>query len=215
MPTPASDSVAAIRAMLDKTGARALLLVQSSNAPAGTFVQLPSVIVLEGATDWDRDSVRNSLAAAAGKLWTTSQLGAGWTAGTSGRHAIERLNGLGTLIFTTQGRLLFLSDDAQLLATVLDRVGTTRTAGALTYAAGFRNSKERSNYERIMASLDFSSAYGFTGLRLPSRSENAPAFFTGNLASLGRVLSNIAEIRVTEEDRGTSTVQTIVYQEQQ
>lgn len=210
-----SDSVVAVRTMLEKSGARTMLLLQSSSAPAGTFVQLPSVIVLEADTDWDRDSVRNSLSGAAGKLWTTSQLGAAWTAGTSGQHAIERLNGLGTLIYSTQGRLLFLSDDAQLLATVLDRVGTSRIAGALTYAAGFRHSRERSNYERIMASLDFSSAPGLTGFGLLGQPGNAPAFFSGNLASLGRVLSSVAEIRVTEEDRGNATLQTVVYQQSQ
>jgi hypothetical protein len=54
-----SDSVAAARAMADKSGVRALLLVQSS--AAGTFVQMPCVIVLEGGRDWDRDQVRSSL----------------------------------------------------------------------------------------------------------------------------------------------------------
>ena len=76
-----SDSEAAVRAMVDKAGARSVLLLQASSPAAGTFVEIGSAIVLAGAADWDRDSVRSALTAAAGKLWTTSQLGAGWVAG--------------------------------------------------------------------------------------------------------------------------------------
>jgi hypothetical protein len=207
LPTDAgiADSEAATRAMLDKAGAGSVLLVQASSPAAGTFVQMGSVIVLAGSGDWDRDSVRSALTAAAGKLWTTSQLGAGWVTSTLGRHAIERLDGLGTLMFADYGRLLFLSNDSRLLGAVLDRVGTGPTVGALTYVAGFRHLRERPNYERVMTALDFAGS---------ARNERggAPSFFTGNIASLSEVFSDLVEMRVTEEERGLATVQTVVYQ---
>jgi hypothetical protein len=198
--------VAVARAMVDKTGVRALLLVQSSSPATGTFAQMPSVIVLQGAADWDPDSVRRSLTAAAGKSWTTSQLGAGWVSGTAGRRPIERLDGLGTLVLAHSGRLLFLGNDVQLLTAMLDRTGTSPADVAFTYAAGFRHMRERASYERVMAALDFTSSAG-----RQDGSEGAPPFFSGNIASLGRVLSKIAEVRVTEEERGSITVQTVVY----
>jgi hypothetical protein len=194
-----SGSVAAIRDMVEKSGGRALLLVQSSAAAGGPFVRLPSVIVLENTGDWDHDSVRSSLATAAGKLWTTSHLGAGWVSGTSGRHTVERLDGLGTLLFAIRGRLLFLGNDLRLLEAVLDPVGTSPANAALTYAAGFRHSRERENYQRVMVALDFPA------------SGTAPAFFSGNIASLSRVLSSVAEVRVTEEQKGMATFQTVLY----
>ena len=199
-----SGSVAAIRAMVEKSGGRALLLVQSSAPAGGPFVRLRSVIVLENADvgDWDRDSVRSSLATAAGRLWTTSQLGAGWVSGTSGRHPFERLDGLGALMFAVRGRLLFLGNDLRLLSAVLDQAGTSPANVALTYAAGFRRSREQQNYQRVMAALDFPAP------------ATAPTFFSGNIASLGRVLSSVAEVRVTEEQRGTATLQTVRYQMQ-
>ena len=200
-----SDSVAAARAMVDKSGGRALLLVQSSSPAAGTFVRMPSVIVLAGAQDWDRDSLRSALGDAAGHLWTTSQLGAAWVTGTSGSHPIERLDGLGTLMFATQGQLVFLSNDARLLAGVLNRAGTAPPAGAFTYAAGFRHSRERSNYERVMTALDFTPSRG-------NRPDGAPAFFSGNIASLSRVLSKVIEIHFTEQEKDTTMVQTVRYQ---
>ena len=201
-----SDSIAAVRSLAGKTAGRALLLVQSSMPLSGTFVRTPSVIVLQGAQDWDRGAVRASLTVAAGKLWTTSQLGAGWVDGTAGRHPIERLDGLGTLLFASGGRLLFLSNDSGLLASVLDRAADTPPAGALTYAAGFRHSRERSNYERAMSALDFTSSAG-NDLDL----NHAPAFFSGNVGSLSRVLSKVAEVRTTEEERGSVTFETVVY----
>jgi len=203
-----SDSEAAARAMLDKAGARTVLLLQASSPAAGTFVQMRTVIVLAGTADWDRDSVRGALTAAAGKLWTTSQLGAGWIGGVTGRHSIERLDGLGTLMFADRGRLLFLSNDAGLLARVLDRLGTRPAAGAFTYAAGFRHLRERPNYERVMAALDFASSLGSMGFG----QAGTPTFFTGNIGSLSHVLSQVAEVHVTEEERGSATVQTVVYQ---
>lgn len=209
-----SDSVAAARSLADKAASRALLLVQSSAPAEGTFVPVYSVIVLAGAGEWDLDAVRNSLSAAAGKLWTTSQLGAGWLRGTAGRHSVERLDGLGTLLFATRGRLLFLANDAGLLAATLDRVGTAAPAGAFTYAAGFQHSRERANYARIMAALDFA---GFAGDPEDGQGLRgaAPPFFSGNIGSLSRVLSKIAEVRVTEQENEAGTVQTVVYQLEQ
>jgi hypothetical protein len=197
-----TDSVAAVRAMADKAGARAVLLVQSSAPASATFVRVPSVIVLDGVQDWNGDAVRASLTAAAGKLWTASRLGAGWVSGTAGRNPVERLDGLGALTFAVRGRLLFLGDDVGLLAAVLDRAGASASTGALDYAAGFRHSQERSTYARVMAALDFGSR---------TEDDVAPAFFSANIGSLSRVLSNVAEIRITEEERGDITLQTVVY----
>jgi hypothetical protein len=109
-------------------------------------------------------------------------------------------------VFAHSGRLLFLGNDVQLLTAVLDRIGTSPANGALTYAAGFRHIRERASYERVMAALDFTSSAGRA-----NGSDGAPAFFSGNVASLSRVLSKIAEIRITEEERGSITVQTVVY----
>jgi hypothetical protein len=195
-----SDSIASVRGMVDKSRARSVMLVQSSAADSGTFVHLPSVIVLEAAENWAPDSVRSALGAAAGKLWTTSQLGAGWVNGTAATHPVERLDGLGSLLFAAQGRLLFLSDDSGLLAAVLDRASTPQTTSAVTYAAGFRHLRERANYQRMMAALDFTSPAG------------TPAFFSGNIGSLSNVLSRLTDVRFTEEERAGMTMQTVVYE---
>jgi hypothetical protein len=209
--TGVSDSTSAIRTMLDRGRAHASLLIQSSSPVAGTFIQTPSVIVIAAAADWDHDLVRSSLASAAGRLWTTSQLGAAWTLTTVGSHPIERLDGLGTLAYAMRGPLLFLSNDPRMLSAVLDRVGTSAPAKPLTYAAGYRHLRERPNYERIMAALDFTSASANRGF-YRQQNEDAPTFFSGNIGSLGRVFASVGAMQLTEEERGSATVQTVVYQ---
>jgi len=201
LPTAAGvgDSEEAVRKLAEKAGARSVLLVQASASTGETFVRMHSVIVLAAQSDWDAAEVRSALSAAAGGLWTTAGVGAGWTSAAAGRHAVERLDGLGSLMFAASGQLLFLGNDAGWMAAVLDRAGARPPAGGVSYAAGFRHARERANYQRIMTALDFGQ-------------EGGPAFFSANLGSLSQVLSGIAEVRVTEEDRAGVTSQTVVYQ---
>ncbi len=210
-----ADSLAAVRVMIDKARVRGLLLVQSSSRGNGTFVQTPAVVVLQGVLqsggNWDRDAVRSALTTAAGKLWSTSQLGAGWTADGS-TPELDRLDGLATLVFANRGNLLFISNDARLLESVLARSGTAAPGTSYTYAAGFRHSREAASYERVMTALDFSSAPANSQILFSDASEGAPAFFSQNIASLGRVLAKLNEISITEEERGNVTMQTVVYQ---
>jgi len=196
-----SGAIAAVRGMLEKAGAQSVLWMQSSGAVSGTFFRLPSVIVVAGAADWDAGAVRSALSDATGSVWTTAHLGAGLASATAGRHTVERLDGLGSLMFATRGRVLYLANDASMLATVLDRSSATSSGTALTYAAGFRHLRERPVFDRITAALDF-GAGGTPG----------PKFFSGNLASLSHTLSRVAEVRVTAQDKGDATTQTVVYE---
>ena len=207
-----ADSIAAARTLVDQGNAHSLLLVQSTSPDAGTFVPIASVIVLAGDAGWNRDTVRQSLTAAAGKLWTTSQLGAAWAGDTVAQQPVDRLDGLGTVLFAIRGRFLFLSGDAPLLASVLARSGAAPpSAGDFTYAAGFRHQRERANYERIMAALDFTAPAGTPEFE-PNPSPGGPSFFSGNLGSLSRVLGRIAEVRLTERETPAGTIQKVVYQ---
>jgi hypothetical protein len=205
------NCLANVRAMVEQSGARTLLLVQSSAPAGGTFVQTPSVIVLVGAEDWDRGAIRTALTSAAGKLWSTSQLGAGWITETSGSQQLDQLDGAGTLAFAIHGKLIFLSNDTRLLQSVLARSAIALPAGSLTYAAGFRHLRERSNYERIMNALDVNSPATNGEFLDPERAGGAPPFFSGNIASLGHALASLNEVYVTEEERSGATVQTVVY----
>jgi hypothetical protein len=102
-------------------------------------------------------------------------------------------------MFANRGRFLFLTNGSRLLAAVLDRAGTPPATGSFTYAAGFRHVRERSNYDRLMAALDFTSPAENAGFGLADRGDGTPAFFSENIAGLSRVLSGVTEVRLTEE----------------
>ena len=111
-----SGSVAAVKGLLDQSRAQSVLLVQSSSPAAGTFVQMPSVIVLSGSSGLgQRCGARCPRHSGRKAFCMMSQVGAAWTAATAGRNAVERLNGLGTLLFANRGPLLFLSNDPRFM----------------------------------------------------------------------------------------------------
>ncbi len=208
-----SDSQALAQSMLEKAGAKAVLQLQWSVSAGGPFLRTPSVIVVAGDNPWDRAAVQAALTSAVGPLWTTSGLGAGWTPAKVGQHSVERLEGLGTLMVAVRGPLLFLANDALLLSATLDRAGTMPSnATPVTYAAGFRHARERRNFERIMTALDSGSPVGESGFAFPRSGASAPAFFSGNLAGLSRVLSHVSEVRVIEEAEAMKVRQVVVYQ---
>jgi hypothetical protein len=199
----AVESVAAVRAMLADAGLRGVLLIQSSAPASETFVRTPSVMVLEGAGDWNEAAVRSSLSSAAGGLWTTAKLGANFVRVADAGQSTSVLDGLGSLAIAVRGHRLFVSNDSGLLAGVLKRENAAVSAGAFNYAAGARYQRERPNFQTMMAALDYSSP--------GEQSNRAPKFFSGNLMSLSEVLSGITELRITEERKGLATIQTVTY----
>jgi hypothetical protein len=204
-----ADARAVLKAMIGKRGVEGALIAQSTEPAAETFVRTPTVIVLAGSSPWEEGEIRSALSAATGALWTVSGIGANWTTATLGRRSAARLDGLGSILFSVQGSMLFVGNDARLFAGVLDRVGSPPAGTPATYAAGFRHTRERANYESIMRALDFNSPSA--GARLGVAFESGvPAFFSGNLGSLSRVLDQVAEVSINEED-GPKVVQRVVY----
>jgi len=209
--TGLAGATAAIRGVIEKTGARGELLVESSAPASGPFVEMHAAIVLDAAQDWDAGAVRSALSGAAGRLWTTSQLGAEWAGAAAGSHTVERFNGLGTLLLVANGRRLFLANDAGLIAAVLDRTAVQPAAGGLSYAAASRHAREHADFVRLTTALDFTVPAQNTGFARFAPGDGAPPFFSGNMASLSGVLSNVSEIRVTSRDQGALTFETVVY----
>lgn len=214
-PLPADSSgslvTAPLRKLLDETHPLAVLQVQSSASMTNGFMATPCVLAIAAPSSWDANAVRESLTAAVETLWTTSRLGAQWVPATAGAHGIERLDGLAPLMMSVRDRVLFLANDADLLASILDRpTGTTPATGA-TYSALFRHARERAPYLRLMNALDFaqsapSPSFGFT-----ARNANEPSFFSGNLASLSAALSFVSTVKVEVHDRGDAVTEQVVY----
>ena len=100
--------------------------------------------------------------------------------------------------FTVRGNLLVLANSTSLLNSMLSRVDRKPAAGEAIYMARFRHAAERANFDKMMAALDYGKPQ--------------PAFFSGNVGSLSRVLSRVATETVTCRDTGAALAQTIIYE---
>jgi hypothetical protein len=205
------QSVAPFRELIEKTGLRAAMQVEST-APAGhTFIRMPCAIVLDASSPWNEPAVEEALTRAIEPLWTTTGLGAGWQP-EAGNASVRSLAGLGNLYIAVQGDALYLANDSSLLGELLQRAGVSPTStGSATYSAVFRLARERGRYEHVMTALDFASPANETGYGFTASVMRTPSFFSQNLTSLQRVLSHVGEIRVTEEDDGARVLQDVDY----
>lgn len=167
----------------------AMLQVQSSKAlPSSPFIALPCAVALVSRTRWNVDRVKEAL-------------GGEWTAQTRGAFTIYRAGGLGQIAFAADGPLLIIASDADLLKVMLDRHATGASSLNATYAAFFRHNRERANFGRMMTALDFSQ----------TRADQAPPFFSGNIASLSAALRRVTGLEVVERTTADRVEQRVVY----
>jgi hypothetical protein len=206
------ESVAPFRELVEKTGLRAAMQVEST-APAGhTFIRMPCAIVLASSSPWDEPAVEEALTRVVEPLWTTTGLGAGWQPEAAGNASVRSLAGLGKLYIAVQGDALFLANDSSLLGELLQRAGVSPpSTGRATYSAVFRLARERDRYEHLMTALDSASPANQTGYGFAASVTRTPSLFSQNLTSLERVFSQVREIRVTEDDDGARVLQNVDY----
>ena len=189
LPAAGNDNSGALVKMLADTSVLAMVQVQSSHArPATPFITLPCAIGLTGRAAWDGEKVKEAI-------------GGEWTTQARGTHTIYRAGGLGQVVFATEGPLLIVANDADLLQSMLDRRATAASSLNATYAAYFRHDRERGNFGRMMAVLDFAQ----------TRTDQAPPFFSGNVASLSSALRRISSVEAIERETSDRVEQRVVY----
>jgi hypothetical protein len=161
-----------------------------------------------------RDSIQRSLSAALLPGLTAGRLGVNWK---ERRHAgmeYFALDGMASLYAAVKDRQFVLSNDADLLEQILARKkisGATASQGGVTYIAVFRHAQERKNYRALMARLDRVGHRGQTDEAVVQAGGEGPAFFSGNVASLSRVFSKVAEEKIEERDQDEKVTQTVTY----
>ena len=119
----------------------------------------------------------------------------------------SRLEGLERLAVGERGAVLFVANDPELLATVLEAAAKPQAPlqqsveGA--FAGGFRHAVERGRFASMMRLID--NAGG--------ASENRePLFFSDNLVSLSETLARVQSASIVVRDRGTTVSETVTYQ---
>ncbi|MGH8702518.1 MAG: hypothetical protein ACREVR_15305 [Burkholderiales bacterium] len=199
---------AALTKILEGAQLRAMLHVQSSAPIAGQgFIGNHSAIVLVSSADWNQDAMREALGDAVESLWTASRLGVAWVEHKHDRR-VYYFDGLARLAVAVDGPALVISDSPQLLAATLKGLSSSgdKAKSGAVYSAGFRHTRERENFYRMMRWMDYPSAAS-----MGSSEGREPMFFSENMASLSRSLAGVDEVSMITHQEGDKTRQTVIY----
>jgi hypothetical protein len=188
----------ALRKLLEGAKLEAVLQLESSHAlPGGVFVGHHAAVILVGASDWDGAAARTAIADAVARLWTSARLGAGWT---EQKDGYLTLDGLTRIAVAARGRNLIVADAPVTLAVSRGEAAVPSDA---VYAAGFRHSRERANFVRMMRLLEKPP---FPAGGAEEKQEREPMFFSDNLGSLSRTLGRVDSVSVVVRGGGQQTV---------
>jgi hypothetical protein len=189
--------------LLQSVQLNAMLDIGSTKVqPDGVFVGADSGVVLLAASDWDSNAVQSSVAAAFGDLLTTDQLGVHWLNRGAAANSYFELDGLQPLALAVHGHVLAIASSKELLEAML--TGSPSATGA-RYAAVYRHSIELPNFMKMMRLIDNPLVKQTTG------DAPEPAFFSGNVASLGQMLGRFGSESISVHDTGSVVTQSVVY----
>jgi hypothetical protein len=202
---PATQSISALKDLLDKTSLLASLQLQSTaRDQTGVFIRMHSAVVLAAASDWPESPVQSALADFVRPGLTASQLGVAWQP----KRGYQQLDGLWPLVASTHGRYLLVSDDPALMESLLANFNRKSSIEPAEFIAGFNHQRERSNFVRFTGLIDRPRMIGDS----MQNAERQPQFFSGNMASLSNTLAAVSSEKIeVREDQGKMR-QSVIYE---
>jgi hypothetical protein len=204
--TGAPDIGIELRKLLEAVPLEAMLDIGSTWVQQdGVFVGTESGVALLAASDWDAAAVRNAVTAAFATMLTEDQIGVHWVDRGAGANSYSELDGLQSLVLATHGRTLVIATSKELLEAMLARPANSPSTSGARYAAAYRHSTELPNFIKMMRLIDNPLAKQTTG------DAPEPAFFSGNIASLGQALGRISSESIVVHDTGSIVTQNAVY----
>jgi hypothetical protein len=139
------------------------------------------------------------------KLQSIDQAGIRWTDRRAGANAYSELEGLAPFAIAAYGRMLVLANRRELLEAMLAASSSQPVGPGARYAAAYRHSREFPNFVKMMRLID-------NPLNKESSQDAAePAFFSGNIASIGRTLARVDSESIAVHDTGAIVTQNLVY----
>jgi len=205
------DSWEPLKDILAGAQLNGLLTVESAAPqPGSIFDAFHTAVVLSNATDWQIDPIKSALSSGLQPKLTASRLGVEWLQ----KDGYEQCNGLLPLFVSVQGKYLILANDSDLLQALKARLAQPAVAGeAAVYVAGFNHASEGGPFARITTLIDRANQRGSSADGSDAGSQNqAPAFFSGDIASLSQTFNAMTEEKMIERDGGDVVTETVTYQ---
>jgi hypothetical protein len=210
--TSKENSFSGLSRQFEQANARVFLVVQGTRRnPDDVLLTIPSVMVIEASHDWNLHALQSALQADLASGLSAATLGLGWKPVDQAGGYFE-LDGIHPLQLTVRGNLLYIGNQPEMLAAVLQTKNTTvqhvqhlQTQGA-TYVAGFNHARERKNFYELTAAIDHSAQSAS-----PYQS-NQPRLFSQNISSLSRTLARLESEKVVVREVKNKVFQTVIYQ---
>jgi len=192
--------------LLETVPLDAMLHVGSTRVqPDGVFVGTESGVALLAKSDWDAAAVRDAVAAALATILTQDHLGVHWADRGAGANSYSELDGLQPLALATHGRLLVIATSKDVLEAMLASYANSPSTAGARYTAAYRHSTELPNFVKMMRLIDNPLAKQTSG------DAPEPAFFSGNIASLGQALARIGSESIVVHDTGSVVTENVIY----
>lgn len=206
----------ALQSVVAATQPTGLLTIYAIGAARnGVFLPIRRAMVVSAAQNWNDASARDAIAQALRPELTVGSLGVGWHKLSGPGGDSFALDGQVSLFAAVRGRRLFLANNSDLLQQLLANDGKSAVAPAsagITYAAAFDHSPARqTTFRTLTGLLDRAGNSGSQDNGGPPAAGQPLAFFSGNMASLGRVFADVSQESIQERDRGATVTQTLRY----
>lgn len=208
-----ADAWQPLRALLQTAHPTAVLELGSAvAAPGSVFLPIQTAAVITAPHPWNEPQVTDALTAALTPGLTAAHLGLTWQKHSSPAGDYLTLNGQVPLCAAVRDTQLLLASDPSLLESILARRASGDAGSGVTYSADFHHTAERDNFVALASLLDRIGNRGRSDGQTAASEGDAPAFFSGNIASLSRVFAQVAEEHIDEKDLGDYVTQTVTYQ---
>jgi hypothetical protein len=208
-----ADAWQPLRSLLESAQPTAVVEL-GSTAPARdqVFIPIQTAVAITAAHPWNEQQVTDALAAALAPGLTAARIGLAWQKRLSAAGDYLALNGQVPLFAAVRDTQLLLASDPAMLESMLARHATAAAGSGVTYSAVFHHAAERDSFIALTSRLDRIGNRGRSDGEPAGSDGDAPAFFSGNIASLSRVFAQVAEERIDEKDLGDHVTQTVTYQ---
>jgi hypothetical protein len=198
--TASKDPRQSLQKQFERAGPIAALVVHASRRNSdGTLVQLPVVVVLSAAGDWDMVALQAAMQEYVAPNITASRQGMDWQEQKEAGGYFE-LNGLLPIKMGRRGKLLYLGNDESLFKAVL-LSQSSAPAQPVSYASAFNHDTERLNYYDLTKLVD-------RGANIASQE---PAFFSRNITSLSKTFAGVQREEIVSRQTKDKIVQTVTY----
>src|SRR5205807_2165251 len=117
---------------------------------------IPSVVVIAASHDWDLQAVQSALQVDLASGLSTGTLGLGWRPVDQAGGYFE-LDGIHPVQLAVRGKLLYMSNQQEMIAAVLQAKNTAGQPRGATYIAGFSHARERQNFYELTGVIDRSA----------------------------------------------------------